>query len=314
MPSAFSWEPLSPSFLVALKVHQNRHCQQKRPSKKSKNKKTKKTNLALSLKNQKSNMQFFKLQATGNDFVFVIKPPNLLTATDIRKMCDRHFGVGSDGLVILQPTASPQEYRWTFYNPDGSEAEMCGNAARAATALVYHLYQQKEVRVQTKVGFFRGRVETAQMTTIEMELPPVSIRKIASLFSGKFAEGYLTNTGVPHCVIPVADLEKIKKQAQELAPFIFDSEFGTQGANLTFYSVSAENSLQVVTLERGVNDFTLSCGTGVIAAAQVYSQLEKKNSQISVQTPGGSLWVDFASLQNAKLKGEAQFVFEGSWK
>lgn len=259
-------------------------------------------------------MQFFKLQATGNDFVFVVDPSKSLAASEIRQMCERHYGVGSDGLVVLQSTSSPTEYRWTFYNPDGGEAEMCGNAARAATALVYRLHQQKEVRVETKLGFFRGRVESPQMTTIEMALPSATIRKISPLFMEKFSVGYLTNTGVPHCVIPVSGLEPIKKQAQELSPFIFDAEFGAKGANLTFYSVSSENLLQVVTLERGVNDFTLSCGTGVIAAAQVYSHLENKNAQISIQTPGGSLWVDFSSPQKASLKGAAQFVYEGSWK
>lgn len=259
-------------------------------------------------------MRFFKLQATGNDFVFVFNESKSFSAKEVQGLCDRHYGIGADGFVALSSTPMPQQFRWTFYNPDGKEAEMCGNAARAATLLIYKLQKQKQIHVQTKVGTFQGTTETDQLTTIEMTLPARQIQKIAPLFRGQFPQGYLTNTGVPHCVIPVSDLAMVTERTKELAPMIFDPVFGTQGANLTFFSVKSEAVLQVVTLERGVNDFTLSCGTGVIAAAQVYSHLENKKSQISIQTPGGPLWVDFPADEKARLRGETRFVFEGSWE
>lgn len=258
-------------------------------------------------------MQFFKLQATGNDFIFINALSTIPTREHIAKMCDRHFGIGSDGLVMLSQKSN-NEFDWIFFNPDGGEAEMCGNAARAATWFLYQTQALSEVFVNTRVGTFRGQVLGPNCVMIETTLPASTIRTIHHPFSGRFDLGMLTNTGVPHCVIEVAKLSDVKSLARELSPFIFDLEFGAQGSNLTFYSVQSERSLEVVTLERGVNDFTLSCGTGVIAAAQVYSNQLKTSGEVTVQTPGGELKVEFLNPQRARLSGSVQFVFEGSWK
>jgi diaminopimelate epimerase len=258
-------------------------------------------------------MQFYKLQATGNDFVFIDDAHFIPDQDRIQKMCDRHYGIGSDGLVFLKHK-SGKEFDWVFFNPDGQEAEMCGNAARATT---WFLHQQKslnEVLVNTRVGTFRGSVLGPQNVAIETDIPAAQSRIITNLFSSRFAQGTFTNTGVPHCVIEVDGIASVMTRAQELSGFIYDPEFGPKGANLTFYSVKSESQLQGVTLERGVNDFTLSCGTGVIAAAQIYAQKNKKTGEISVQTPGGELKVEFLNPQRARLSGAAQFVFEGSWK
>lgn len=257
-------------------------------------------------------MKFFKAQATGNDFVIVSEDQWKPTQQQVQKICDRHFGVGSDGLVHLRQGPSQNHFEWTFYNPDGREAEMCGNAARATTWYLFTQKQLKEVFVKTQRGQFVGRTLRPEYVEIETTMPAVKIEKKTNVFGGRFKEGHLTNTGVPHFVIPVLKLEDILERAQELAPFIYDSEFGERGSNLTFFSTTGDLDLRAVTLERGVNDFTLSCGTGVLAAAQVYLYLNNKKGRVQVQTPGGALAVEMMKSGGAQLSGEAKLVFEGS--
>lgn len=256
-------------------------------------------------------MKFFKAQATGNDFIIVDDKQWQPTEAVVNRLCDRHFGIGSDGLVHLRATSTPHMYEWTFYNPDGKEAEMCGNAARATTWFLFSQKQLSEVVVKTQRGQFVGKTLKKEFVEIETTMPAQAIQKYENMFQGRFKDGYLTNTGVPHFVIPVASIEAIKGRAQELAPFIFDPAFGPRGSNLTFFAIRGEDSLDSVTLERGVNDFTLSCGTGVLAAAQVYLYLENRKNLVQVTTPGGQLAVEMMEL-TAKLSGEAKLVFEGS--
>jgi diaminopimelate epimerase len=259
-------------------------------------------------------MKFFKAQATGNDFIIVNEPQWQPTESLVRGLCNRHFGIGSDGLVFLRPGSTANEFVWTFFNPDGREAEMCGNAARATTWFLYVSKQLSEVLVKTQRGHFRGRTLKKEFVEIETTLPVGQVQKKENVFGGKFKEGYLTDTGVPHFVIPVEKLSDVQNSAQELAPFINDPMFGPRGSNLTFFAAKADSQLDSVTLERGVNDFTLSCGTGVLAAAQVYLYLKNKNTPVQVTTPGGHLAVEIVSADRAKLSGEAKLVFEGSFE
>jgi diaminopimelate epimerase len=257
-------------------------------------------------------MQFFKLQATGNDFIFFLDLAAQLQPAQIAQLCDRHLGIGADGLIVLKEKKSTADYEWTFFNPDGHEAEMCGNAARCAMRLLELKKNLKRSKVFTRAGFFNGVVLDDKKVSIETTIPARQITKKEFIFEQRFAQGYLTNTGVPHLVIPLQSLNEVQGRAQELAPFIHDNICGDRGANLTFYSPQSKQELNAVTLERGVNDFTLSCGTGVIAAAQVHSYLQKTPEAVRVQTPGGALSVEFTSENTAKLLGDALFVFEGS--
>ncbi len=264
-------------------------------------------------------MKFFKAQATGNDFIIVDDKQWQPDEAVVNRLCDRHFGIGSDGLVHLRSTPTSQQFEWTFYNPDGKEAEMCGNAARATTWFLFLQKQLSEVVVKTQRGQFVGKTLRDEFVEIETTMPADPIQRYDNMFQGRFKEGYLTNTGVPHFVIPVASIAAVMGRAQELAPFIFDSAFGSRGSNLTFFAVQSEDTLDAVTLERGVNDFTLSCGTGVLAAAQVYLHLKNRKSVVQVKTPGGQLAVQMMNSGvkspgqlTAKLSGEAKLVFEGS--
>jgi diaminopimelate epimerase len=256
-------------------------------------------------------MKFFKVQATGNDFIIVDEKRWQPTEAIVNQLCDRHFGIGSDGLVHLRATSISNQFEWTFYNPDGKEAEMCGNAARATTWFLYLQKQLSVVVVKTQRGEFVGKTLRKEFVEIETTIPAQAIQKYENMFQGRFKEGFFTDTGVPHFVIPVANIEMVMGRAQELSPFIFDPAFGPRGSNLTFFAIQETGALDSVTLERGVNDFTLSCGTGVLAAAQVYLYLKNRKNVVHVKTPGGQLMVEMMEL-TAKLSGDAKLVFEGS--
>lgn len=255
---------------------------------------------------------FYKMQATGNDFVFIVSPDkNLrLAGEDVRHWCDRQRGIGADGVVVLQPDHD-DHFEWVFYNSDGGEVEMCGNAARCATRLASELFSKSKITVQTRAGIFQGDA-TNDVVTVSLAAPQTDLREISLPCGGLFPRGYLTNTGVPHCVIPVSDPHGMKSRTAELAPFIFAKEFQPAGANLTFVNTEGEGPWQAVTLERGVNDFTLSCGTGVIAAAQAVAHLHRKEGWLEFITPGGSLAVYWKpSTGRVQLRGPAEIVFRG---
>jgi len=255
---------------------------------------------------------FYKLQATGNDFIFFLAPELKikLTPQTIQELCARQTGVGADGLVVLHDDGLG--FRWDFYNADGGEAEMCGNAARCATHLLETRQGIKNAIVKTRAGEFRGERAADGNIEVVFDIPVAQTRELKNIFGGRFPVAYFTNTGVPHCVIPVEKPWALRSRAKELAPFIFDKEFGKAGSNLTFVDFSKRDGLETVTLERGVNDFTLSCGTGVIAAAKVFADLREQGGWRLMKTPGGELWVFYLpNTRSVHLKGPASLVFKG---
>jgi diaminopimelate epimerase len=262
---------------------------------------------------------FYKLQATGNDFIFFVADEGVshLNSEKIRHLCSRHHGIGADGLVILKKEAGAEwTHRWDFYNADGGAAEMCGNAARCATHLLETRYSEKTIKVKTLAGVFSGtRAEDGQVEVI-MNIPAGEPKELQNLFGGRFGghfnAGYFTNTGVPHCVIPTENLWGLRALTMELVPFIFDAAFPATGSNLTFIHWLGEEPFETVTLERGVNDFTLSCGTGVIAAAKVYADIHGKGGWRNFKTPGGIISVFYQpGAQQVHLKGPAEYVYKG---
>jgi len=256
---------------------------------------------------------FYKMQATGNDFVFFLESEGVptLSSQKISELCSRKFGIGADGLVVLKNKASDSDLAWLFYNADGGEAEMCGNAARCALLLLQEKFGPKKRSIKTRAGQFSGSMADTEIEAV-FEVPEGKTQELHNIFSGRFVRAYFTNTGVPHCVIPVENPHGLMDRASELAPFIFAKEFSSAGSNLTFVDWNDKNLLQAVTLERGVNDFTLSCGTGVIAAAKVFSELNKFSGWTRLKTPGGILSVYFEpGNRQVKLRGPAALVYKG---
>jgi len=253
-------------------------------------------------------MIFYKHHGAGNDFIFFLDTPARPESAE--KLCNRHTGIGGDGVVWLQRKIDNQ-FRWDFFNSDGSAAEMCGNAARCAMRLVEKQFGLKEMELETRAGMVSGRVD-GDVVSVSFEIANAPIREIEHPAGKDYPRGYLLTTGVPHCVIPVTKPHALGARTLDLAPFIKNPAFGPGGANLTFANLQAE-PVQTVSLERGVEEFTLACGTGVIATARVYQHLNKTTAPLKLQTPGGNFTVNFDGLR-ATLTGPAEFVFQGEDK
>ena len=251
------------------------------------------------------NFPLFKLSATGNDFLLVDlrdRPLDIFRSEFTRRWCDRHTGLGADGMVFIE--AAPQDdFAWDFYNSDGGSAEMCGNAARAVS-LYIHLTQNKNtLTFQSKVGRVQAKIHSP--TDIEVGLPAIKESQWAQTAAGQTFT--FVRAGVPHAVIQVDAIER--KRLQDIALQIKSQpRFKDEGVNVTFIKPVGANALESITFERGVEDFTLSCGTGAIAAAHTILRGEE-NRRITVQVPGGTLSVVWKEGQ-PWLRGTAQVVAE----
>ncbi len=256
---------------------------------------------------------FIKVEATGNDFLIV----DLLTpeARDIwrvelgalprpdlvKRVSDRHFGLGADGVVFLEP-AEGFDFEWDFYNNDGGSAEMCGNAARAVSLYVQKSYGKSELKFKTRVGLVLARVRSP--SDIEVELPAIR----AEIWGESFD---FVNSGVPHALVKWNDLREHAQMRERALEIKRRPEFAKDGTNVTFLNVVAPGKIESITFERGVEDFTLACGTGAIAAA--HSVLRgNENQNLEVTVPGGTLHVVFKEGR-PHLSGPARVVGRMNW-
>lgn len=276
-----------------------------------------------------------KLVGTGNDFLFIDARdalPGEFASMDradiVRKLCDRHFGLGSDGLVFVEQVDG--RYRWDFYNTDGSHAEMCGNATRCLGRWAQLKLNLSTIEFQTLAGHVEVKVEGANMSSY-LDFVAAHPQYLRLTVAGREADTFWLDTGVPHLVLNVDSIDDAKKDLEMIRALRFHAEGGPRGANVTFLKVLGPTSFETVTYERGVEDFTLSCGTGVVAAAAVGLQLHeliaaepKTNREESfvplasqatllatVKTPGGELNVRFEeNFDGVTLTGPALKVFE----
>lgn len=259
----------------------------------------------------KRDIRIEKIVAAGNDFLFALigrDTPADWSATSgfAKEICDRHFGIGADGLVLMQRTDS-RNYEWTFFNSDGSYAAMCGNAARAAARFVSESAQWP---ISLKTGFgnvvLESESEDLYRVTIDYSDKKLNPRSIGS--------AVLLDTGVPHVVIESAGDVLTLRDRSLAAPYRWAKEAGEGGANVTFFRRISGEAIEAITFERGVEDYTLSCGTGVLAAATVASGAlsdGKWPNEMSVKNPGGNLRVAAINFPNKlTLTGPAKTVFQ----
>lgn len=258
------------------------------------------------------------MNGAGNDFVVLdnrLKKINL-TPEHVIKICDRHRGIGADGIMSLIPCASGKaDWGWDFFNSDGSRAEMCGNGARCFARFIQKLTSEKEsITFETAAGIITAHFQN-ELVTINLT-PPKDLRlnEVVSLSSGEETIHSL-NTGVPHAVLFVEDADRA--MVQQLGPEIRrHKHFAPRGTNVNFVQVSGANRIRVRTYERGVENETLACGTGVTASALISSALKNLSSPVKVQVASGEfLEVSFEKqkeqFENVRLSGPAEFVFEG---
>lgn len=264
---------------------------------------------------------FVKMVASGNDFVIAEVKSQRLKVKGLkdlaRSICNRKYGIGADGLLVLEKS-KVADVRMRIFNADGSEAEMCGNGARciALWAKSKVKSRKSKVKIETKAGIIESlvsgenvRIKLTRPRDIKLDLP---IRVMGRNLKTNFID-----TGVPHAVILVEGLDGM---------YIYDlgrairnhAQFAPAGTNVNFMEVIGQNKIAVRTYERGVEDETLACGTGSVAAALIFSLKTGADKRVEVRTVGGEvLRVYFNREGNAFsdvwLEGKAKIVYKGEY-
>jgi len=251
---------------------------------------------------------FYKYQGTGNDFIIVDNRESKieLQREYIKDLCDRRFGIGADGLMLMNNRAG-YDFDMLYYNSDGNRSSMCGNGGRCMVMFAYNMGLRKSEYLFNAID---GEHKAAVTDNGWINLKMKDVDSVETPFSD-----FILDTGSPHYVKPVSDVWNINvvKEGREIR---YGKRFADKGINVNFVELNADGNISVRTYERGVEDETLSCGTGVTASALVFAHNENGFNHINVKTPGGNLAVEFdkigeASFKNVWLSGPATFVFKG---
>jgi diaminopimelate epimerase len=256
-------------------------------------------------------LHFQKYQANGNDFVMLLDIDQQihLTKSQIEQLCDRHFGIGADGLMLLRPS-DKYDFEMLYFNSDGLPASMCGNGGRSLAAMAYdNRLANNKMKFMASDGLHEAIIHEEIINNQQFD---VSLKMIDVFKVEKIVGGYFMNTGVPHFVKFIESLDQFNvfREGRLLRN---NPVFAPEGCNVNFACLEDE-IMTVRTYERGVEDETLSCGTGVTATCiAAFIEFQKKN--IPVRTRGGNFRVSFeqkeTSFENIWLRGPAQKVFEG---
>lgn len=261
-------------------------------------------------------LSFTKMAATGNDFVIIEDSPKLKALSLkalAQKVCNRKYGIGADGMLILEKSKKA-DIRMRIFNPDGSEAQMCGNGSRCVALYMRH----PASKIETKAGVIESLVKNGN---VRIKLTDVHSLKlgIPIRVNGCLIKANFINTGVPHAVVFVEGLEKIDVAAIG-RQIRYHKEFSPKGTNVDFVETIGNDSINVRTYERGVEDETLACGTGSAASALIFGLLtcDLTHLEINVHTRSReTLKVYFDkkvnNFSNVWLEGKAEIVYKGEY-
>jgi diaminopimelate epimerase len=254
---------------------------------------------------------FFKYQQSGNDFIIFDGTTANFSQLEIQKLCHRKFGVGADGLILFKKI-NRNTFQMQIFNSDGNEAESCGNGICCLAK-----YFKDQNLIETDLITLKLLDSTVKIfyknEQIKVRLDEPFDVKLNQNFD-KDLKYHLVNTGVPHFVTFINDIENVN--LSKLGPFIrYHRDFMPYGVNVNFASVKNENLIMVRTYERGVEAETLSCGTGACAVALIASFVYNLSSPIKICHPGGTLEVDFqrnqSNFQNLSIIGSPQKIYSG---
>ncbi len=253
-------------------------------------------------------LKFYKYEGAGNDFVIIDNRSGVFDAENadlISRLCDRKFGVGGDGLMLLEDH-DEQDFLMRYFNADGNEASMCGNGGRCIVAFAKRLGAiGNKTRFAAVDGEHEAVIEGGGIVNLKM----ANVSEIEMI-----DDDFLLDTGSPHYVKFVDNIDAIDIYS-EGKKIRYSERFSPQGANVNFVSIDSEH-LTVYTYERGVEDETLACGTGITAAVlSAAVKTGRDKGVFAVTAKGGELSVAFErtldGFENIWLKGPATFVFEG---
>ncbi|MBI2619977.1 MAG: diaminopimelate epimerase [Ignavibacteriales bacterium] len=268
-------------------------------------------------------ISFTKMSGAGNDFVVIDNRGGGLPDKPAlaRRLCDRHWGIGADGLLVLEKSESA-DYRMEYYNADGSHGGMCGNGGRCIAAYAFKRNIAERLHSFEALNFRYKAVVSEEVVTLTMKDPKdLRIGMMLPLSSGEMRLHFV-NTGAPHAVVVIGDGNKLNSETMDVQGVGREIRehpyFRPSGTNVNFVEAAGQSLLRIRTYERGVEAETLACGTGSIASAVVAAALGRVRGSVDVHVRSGSvLRVDFevgeekGEFRNIRLTGPAVEVFEG---
>ena len=262
---------------------------------------------------------FYKMSGSGNDFILIDNRDGVVGDNYLRQLvvgaCRRKMSVGADGLLLVEKSTRA-DFKWRFYNADGSRAEMCGNGARCASRFAFITgIAGPELSFETDVGLVTAEI-TGDRVKIGMT-DPADLREHGTLLveDATFPYGFI-NTGVPHVVITTNDIESI--DVFKTGRFIRHHEaFSPAGTNVNFVEPVGQNTIAVRTYERGVEDETLACGTGCVAASLMMCLKHQWSSPVNVRTRSNVMLRVYFTFENGVftqiyLEGDARVIYHGT--
>ncbi len=263
---------------------------------------------------------FVKMSGTGNDFILIDHRRPIFGSSEVaaefaRRVCRRRFSVGADGLILIEDSEQA-DFRWQFFNGDGSVAEMCGNGARCAARFAYmHGIAPARMRFETLAGIIEASVADTEVA-VKMTTPGTADLHTRVDLDGRAMELHCLDTGVPHAVVFTEDLDGVDVHRQGSA-IRFHEKFSPAGTNVNFVQVQEDGTIRVRTYERGVEAETMACGTGAVAASLIGALLDLVSSPVRVVTSGGDrLTISFdlqedGRAENVFLRGPALVIYRG---
>jgi len=268
-------------------------------------------------------IMFTKMHGNGNDFILIDEFKSVIIREEdkpkfVRAICNRNFGLGADGVLFVQ-RSEKADAKFRYFNSDGSEAEMCGNGIRCFSRyLVEEGYTKSPLKVETLTGIIELEVfkdNEGWWVKVDMGVPKFDKKDIPAKedvwgtkfeFNGRKFKVYAVNTGVPHAVIFV---ENLNFDIIDVARFIRYHKVFPKGTNVNFAKVEGNNRIMIRTYERGVEGETLSCGTGSVAVAAVAHKLGFVGNNVEIITKGGKLRIHLG--ERVFMTGQASRVADG---
>jgi diaminopimelate epimerase len=257
-------------------------------------------------------IEFFKMNGSGNDFIVIYNREKIVenigfkTEEFVKRICKRGLSIGADGVILIENTDEAGcDFAWRFYNSDGSQASMCGNGSRCAVRFAY----LKGIINDTKTVFLTGAGkiygEIVGINTVKVQLTKPTDYKTINLDNQTM---YFINTGVPHLVIFVDDLESVDVAGLG-AKYRYHEAFAPAGTNVNFVNILDNSTIAIRTYERGVEAETLACGTGATASGLISGLIKNIQTPVEVQTRSGKILKIYFQIKNAQSSEPIDIVF-----
>ncbi|MGA0368304.1 MAG: diaminopimelate epimerase [Kiritimatiellia bacterium] len=261
---------------------------------------------------------FWKMHGAGNDFILIDDREKKFPDEDhslIHRIATPKYGIGSEGVILIQPSEDA-DFRMRFYNPDGSEVEMCGNGARCVARLAHEIgVAPASMQFETVAGVISAEIESADRVKLTMTRPKDLTLHAELSLQGQPLTYHFVNSGVPHVVIELPNL--MDQDIHSLGAAIrYHDQFKPSGTNVNFIEITGPNQLRVRTYERGVEAETLACGTGIVASGLIAGSLGKVSTPVQITCAAGDVLevnyqVEGDAIENVTLTGPAVHVFRG---